>query len=535
MDTSELRERLRDPRLYGDGPAPDDLRETHLSFLVFVGERVHKWKKSVDLGFCDFSTLERRRRACGEELRLNARLSPDMYLGLLELRRSAEGAWRVVPAAAERRAGEQVLEVGVEMLRLPAEGMLAARLERGELDNSLLDRVAERLVRFHRDAERGPQVDRAAAPDALAEVVLANYQATRGQCGDLGEQPLALAEAALHRHLEQAAQRFLSDRRALLEQRIAAGCAVDGHGDLHAENICLDGDRLWIYDCIEFEPAFRRADVACDLAFLCMDLDLRGYRAFAGYLAYRYAQLSGDGTLDQVLPFFKGHRALVRAKVEGLVAGDAERSDEVRANARERARAYFNLAASYTLPPALVLTCGLPATGKSWLGERVARALGGAIHKSDVRRKQLAGLAVEARRTTGYDQGLYTAENKQRTYDSLLEDARVDLSAGRSVVIDGSFLQRKWREPFANLARELGAPLVLLELRAEVEEVKRRIERRSRDPREPSEADFEVYLALQRQYEPPTELHPDQHLIQQSGGPPAAAIGRLLERVRRQV
>jgi len=532
MSGQNLRSLLDDARLYPDGVAPERFVETHISVLAFVGERVYKVKKAVDLGFVDFTTPERRLHFCAEEVQLNSRLSPQMYLGVAVLEAGADGALRFGepgPAPADV-AGAR--DFAVVMRRLPEQGMLDAALDRGEIDNELLGRLARVLVDFHGGGQRGPTVDARAEPDAVAALVQDNFDDTRDLVGELDGEGHALTSPALHAHVEAAARDFLARNRPLFEARIAAGRAVDGHGDLHAGNVCIDADRLWIYDCVEFEAAFRAGDVACDLAFLCMDLDLRGYRAFGAYLAWRYGELAGDDGLAGLMTFYKGYRAMVRAKVEAIGARDAEHTAVQRPEALDRARGYFNLAATYTLPPAMILTCGLPATGKSWMGERVAHALGGPIHKSDVRRKQLAGLTVRNRQREGYDQGLYTPENKQLTYDSLLDDARADILAGRSVVIDGSFVQAKWRIPFRDLAAELGAPLVLLEMRADEETVKRRIEKRLLDPDEPSEADFNVYLALRDQWEAPDELAAGQHLAIDSGGSTEAAVGRLLDRIR---
>ncbi|QDU69555.1 AAA family ATPase [Engelhardtia mirabilis] len=532
LGQNPLRTLLDDGRLYPDGQAPERFVETHISVLAFARDLVYKVKKPVDLGFVDFTTAQRRLHFCAEELRLNARISPEMYLGVARLTRGEDGAPRFGPPGPPPEEVGEALDFAVVMRCLPERGMLDAALDRGEIDNGLLERLANTLVDFHASAERGPQVDAHAEPAAVAGVVQANFDDTRDLVGDLLAEEGRLATPELHAHVEAAARDFLANHAELLEARIAAGRVVDGHGDLHAGNVCVVDEHLWIYDCVEFELAFRAGDVACDLAFLCMDLDLRGYRAFAAYLARRYADLAEDAELARLLPFYKGYRAMVRAKVEAIGARDPDRPPAERAGSLARARRHFNLAASYTLPPALILTCGLPATGKSWMGERVAQALGGPIHKSDVRRKQLAGLAIGNRQREGYDQGLYTPQNKQLTYDSLLADARADLLAGRSVVIDGSFVQAKWRVPFRDLAAELDAPMVLLEMRADEETIKRRIEKRLKDPHEPSEADFNVYLALRDQWEEPDELEPEQHLVVDAGGSTEAAIGRLLDRIR---
>lgn len=529
MSATDLRSELDDAAVYPEGVAPDRFVETHISVIAFVGERVYKVKKPVDLGFVDFTTPERRRHFCAEELRLNARISPDMYLGIAAGRRDADGRLRFGAPNPVDAVDPEADDYAVVMRRLPAHGMLAEALARGEIDAALIDRLAETLVAFHARAERGPQIDAHAAPDAVARVVLDNFDAVRDLVGDLDRDDTLLADAAVHARLEATARGVLENEREVFASRVAEGRVVDGHGDLHAGNICVDGERLWIYDCVEFEQAFRAGDVAADLGFLCMDLDLRGFRAFSADLARRYAALADDTGLASLLTFYKSYRAMVRAKVEAIVARDAGRDADARRAALDRARAHVTVAASYALPPALVLTCGLPATGKSWLAERVARALGAAVHASDLRRKQLAGLAPEQR--GGAE--LYTPEAKRATYESLLADARRDLGRGHSVLIDGTFGEASWRRPFLDLAEELGAPIVLLEARASEATVVARLEARRHDVHAASDADLAVYRALAARWETPDEFGRARHVVADEGDTPQLVVGRLLARLAR--
>lgn len=512
---------LRDPAVYPHRPAAVELIETHVSFVALAGEEVFKVKKAVRLPFVDATSLAARLHFCREELRLGRRLAAPLYRGLAVLRPTPTGP-RFERLGEHTEPPEDTLALAVRMGRLPAERLLDRLLARGEVDNALLARLAECLASFHAAAERGPEVDLAADPVRLETFARDNLVALRAATWpaefDPGEELFAFLEAGIGR--------FFAEHGDLLGARIAAGRAVDGHGDLHAGNVCVFEDELWIYDPVEFEPAFRRGDAALDLAFLTMDLGARGYRAAARWLAHNYAERAHDPDLARLLPFFEAYRALVRAKVGVLRA--AQEPAEARAPHQLEALRYLHLAVSYGLPPALILMCGLPASGKSWLGTRAAAALGGAFHRSDVRRKQLAGRALSDRRREGYDQGLYSAEAKQRTYDALLEDARRDLTAGRSCVIDGSFLQRTWRDPFRALAAELGVPFVLLETRVEPEEARRRLEARALDPNEPSEADWNVYQMLAAKVEPASELQPAQHVIVNSGGPPEPALMSLL-------
>ena len=532
MDAVALERWLADPKTYPDGSGEPELIHTHASVVALVGSRVFKVKREVRYPFLDFSTPALRLAAAREELRLNRRLAPGVYLGLQALRPGKGGGARFEPFPEAEEPPADTLAVAVHMVRLTAHDLLDKRLERGEVDHELLALLAERLARFHREAERGPDADRAADPARLERLALDNIDALKAwndapEAAELG----ALASPELVRFLRRKTVDFFRDQSPTLRARIAAGRAVDGHGDLHAGNVWVRGQELAIYDALEFNGDLRRGDGALDLAFLLMDLDRAGHRAAASWLAREYGRLAEDRDLDAVLVGFKVYRALVRAKVGGLRA-KGESDPEARRAARIDGSAHTLLAASYELPPALVLMCGLPASGKSWLAERTARILGAALHRSDVLRRRIAGedgKLPEGRHRGAYDQGRYAPDAKQRTYDALLADARRDLADGRTCIVDGSFVQARWRRPFADLAGELGVPYVLFEPFTTPEVAKERLERRALDPREPSEADWNVYLRLAEQYEPPDELPPRHHVRIESGGPPEDAVAALVD------
>jgi len=523
MDLHELDTHLRNPATYPAAEGRPELIHTHCSVVALVGDEVFKVKREVRHAFLDFSTPELRLAAAREELRLNARLAKDTYLGLMALMPQPNGAARFEPfdAAQDPPAGAQA--VAVHMRRLSAQYLLDRRLERGEVDHELLGALARRLATFHKEAERGPHVDRAADPARLERLALDNVEALEG-----GAKPALSPE--LTAFLRHSTEGFFREHHTALAARVARGCAVDGHGDLHAGNVWARGSQLVIYDALEFDADLRRADQGLDLAFLLMDLDLAGHRASAAWLAREYARLAKDPDLEVVMPGFKTYRALVRAKVAGLRAASAELDDGARDAARVAGTRYALLAASYHLPPALVLMCGLPASGKSWLGERVARLLGATLHRSDIRRREVAPAGADPSATAAR----YSAEAKQRTYDALLAAARTDLDAGRSAVIDGSFIQARWRAPFVALAAERGAPLVLLEPRISADVARERLARRAQDPREPSEADWTVYQRLAGQYEAPVELAPGQHVLWESGGPAETATVAVVNAITRQ-
>jgi len=488
------------------------LRQTHVSWLFFAGDHVYKVKKPVDLGFLDFTDLAQRRHFCEEEVRLNRRLAPHVYLGLVPITRSPTGRLRF------GSVGETV-DWAVEMVRLPERRMLSNLLDRGEIDNTEMNEAVALLARFHAESATGPGVDEYGSPEAIAANVEQNFEQLRPfvATGKTGAAGLSVLSPRQHAFLCARARGFLDDRRELLERRVREHRIREGHGDLHAENLCFTDAGLVAYDCLEFSRALRCGDVASDLAFLAMDLDFRGYPGFSGYLAKRYAKVTGDAELPALLPFYKGYRAVVRGKVAALTAVDPEVDWARREELRCRAMRYLQLAAAYELPPSMILMCGLPGCGKSWLAKRLAGALRAAVLHSDVRRKLLAGVAPTTRVHEGYETGLYAPEVKERTYRSLLRGALDNLRAGHSVIVDATFSRKHYRSAFVDAAARLELPYYVLHVTADDAVIRERLARRRNETREVSDADLDVYLRERIAFEPPEEV-PHRHLVASVSG-----------------
>ena len=475
-----LREALARPGAYPHTPRSVELIETHSSWVFLAGDRVYKVKKPLDLGFLDYSSLSRRRYFCEQEVALNAELAPGVYR-------------RVVPIAGDPPhiggAGEP-LEYAVEMERLPADGMLDRRLAAGDIDSDLLGRLAVRLARFHRKAATGPGIDEQGAPGRILNRMLQNLAVARPHLPEF-----------LCAHLEEGFSTLVADQRERLLGRIRRQRVREGHGDLHAGNVCLLEDphrRIVIYDRIEFSRELRCGDVAADLAFLLMEFDHAGRTEQSAELERLYAAAAHDEELPQLGRLFKLYRAGVRGSVGCLRA--AQTGGSFRA-----AQRYYALAASYSLPPAMVLLCGLPGSGKSRLARALAPPLRARLLRRDLLRKRLAGLEPGRRWSGGYHDGPYRPEMTRATYRTLLDRAVAALGAGESVVLDATFGSRSWRERFLKTARARGWPVVGIFLDPDEGEIMRRMERRATDPTEVSDADFAVYRRAKQVFEPPDE------------------------------
>jgi uncharacterized protein len=318
-------------------PAGDlQVHETHISRVVLAGPYAYKIKKAVNLGFLDFSDVERRATVCADEVRLNRRLCPDVYLGVIWL---VERGGRMFVGGAGRP-----VEPLVQMRRLPAEGMLPHLLRTGAANSGLTRRIGRHLARFHASAATGPDIDLHGNPES----VRANWDENFRQTDAL---PSSVLPARTRDGIEAYVERVLHDEADLLVRRVTTGRVRDGHGDLHAASICVEGDSLHLFDCIEFNARFRCADVAAEVAFLAMDLEHYGRPDLATAFVDAYIDDSGDADLLSLLTFYTCYRAYVRGKVTALRLGEADISERERTELTNDARSYFDLAHGYTRRP----------------------------------------------------------------------------------------------------------------------------------------------------------------------------------------
>lgn len=490
MDSLRQHQALSSAKAYPDGAAPIGFRETHISRLYFHRDRVYKLKKPVDFGFLNFTSLDRRRFYCQEEVRLNSRFAPDTYLGVVEVRDDA--------GQIQIDGQGEIIDYAVVMRRLPEERMLDTMLARQARElPSRMDQLALRLVRLHHDSA----ICRQEGGQSNLEIVRANWRENFQQAAaSAGETLLPAARLQIEAFVE----RFLEQQTPLLLQREAEGWVRDGHGDLHAEHICLT-DPICIYDCIEFSRRFRVADLAADLAFLLMDLDRRGRSDLAQRLLRRYREQDPDAAgPDHLLHFYQLYRAFVRGKVAAFLANDPEAEPTLRQRADRQARGYFNLALGYLAPPVLILVSGLMGVGKSTLAAPLATALGGLWLRSDLLRKSLAGLPAGTAQAVPFGSGIYRSELTRRTYGVLATQAGQALARGQSVVVDASFAQANDRRKMLAVARKAGVPLLLLQLHCPLELARERLDQRQATGTDPSDGRSALQQAQLRQWQEPT-------------------------------
>jgi len=491
--------------------------------VVFLaGELVYKVKKPVDLGFLDFTTLEKRRTDCEDEVRLNRRLAPTVYLGVVPITREGDGL-RI-------GGGGPAVEYAVRMKRLPEEARLSAAIARGEVDRHEIEALGRRIAGFHRSAATSDEIARYGRFEVVAGNARENFAQTERFQGQTVSHPVwrrlrALTESALREHHD------------LIGNRARAGVTRDTHGDLHLDHVYRFPDRqppedLVVIDCLEFNARFRYADPVADVAFLAMDLAFRGYGALAGPFTDAYFEAADDAEGRTLLPFYFAYRAIVRGKVESFELDENEVPEGQRWQDLQRARAHFLLALGALAPPAerpcLVLAAGLPASGKSLLAKGLAREAGFDHVRSDDVRKRLAGIAPDESAAAPLDQGLYTPEWRERVYAVCLERAEEALFEGRRVVVDATFQEEAKRRAFLDAARAWGVPAVVLVCEAPAEEIRRRMEQRAARPGV-SDAGQEIYEAVKKRWEEPRP-RPDVTLRTiDTGGSPSKSRRQALE------
>jgi aminoglycoside phosphotransferase family enzyme/predicted kinase len=501
MEFSLLIAALQNPAIYPEHSSKVELVQTHISAIFLTGEHAYKVKKPVNFGFLDFTTLEKRKFYCQQEVELNRRLCPEIYLGVVEIH-IHQGRIFLGDGPGE------VIEYAVLMKQLPADCMMDRWLARGAITPALLHKIAAKITSFHAQAETNSEITSYGHIETIRENVEENFTQAQKYVG------LSIS-AEFSQEIKDRSRRYMQNQLPLFKKRVAGGKIRDCHGDLHLQHICLT-EEILIFDCIEFNKRFRYSDVAADIAFLLMDLDFHGYPLFSAEMASSYLRISQDWPLFLLLDFYKSYRAYVRGKVISFRLDDPAISAAEKGPVLEEARRYFHLAHHYAMRlnhPALFLTCGLMGTGKSTVARALSEALGWERLSSDILRKELAQLSPLEHRYEKYHQGLYSPNFSQRTYQALFDRARDILNAGNSLIIDASFKKKTDRQEAQSLAHQAKADFLLIECQSDEREIHRRLTLRAGDQSESSDGRWELFVDQKEEFEKVEDMGPDSHLL----------------------
>lgn len=492
--TQRLLDFLSDAASYPHHPPQVRMVQTHASWVFIAPPFVYKVKKPVNLGFLDFSTLELRHVDCEHELSLNRRLAHDIYLGLETIRES-DGTLHF---------GEEgeIVEWAVKMREMEPRWFLKRLMKEDAVGTEEMDRVIEKLRAFYTTQPPLPTNAVQTAGEHLRQWTEDNFATSSGFVGQsLSMQAL---DAIAHYTRE-----FFFRQGSLLASRIEDGWIRDCHGDLHLEHIHLSPDAVHIYDCIEFNTDFRHIDVACDIAFLAMDLDFNDRPDLARYIVERFSEILRDDGMAPLMDFYKCYRACVRGKVESLHAKAETAAEAEKRASLQLARRYFQQALQYAIAgsrPRAFVFMGKVASGKSALAEALGRETGWTVLSSDCLRKTLTGTPLNHRGTAEDRAALYSPEMNRRTYDLLFEQAFTSLRSGHCVILDATFSKRADRDALKERLKSEGCDAMWIEAHASESVVRERLLERDEDETVVSDARLEDYKRLSAGYEPPVEL-----------------------------
>jgi aminoglycoside phosphotransferase family enzyme/predicted kinase len=514
---------LKDTAAYPHPAETISIIETRISFVVLTGRYAYKIKKAVDLGFVDYTNLQQRHFYCEEEIRLNRRLAPSLYLDVVPI-----GGDAAHPRLGDTSAP---IEYAVKMLEFSQDCLLDRVLERNALTPQHIDRLSVTIANFHASVP-------AASPDnplgdaaAVQEPVLQNFE----QLGDLHGPTDDGASSDLDA-VEQWSLKACFQLESAFTARHDHGFVRECHGDLHLGNMLLRNGDVEIFDGIEFNANLRWIDVISEIAFLVMDLSERGRPDFGWRFINDYLEISGDYDGVRLLPFYLVYRAVVRAKVTRFRSLQEDLTATDRAAALTAYRTYLHYARRVIapVPAALIIMHGLSGSGKSHIARMVSERIGAIRVRSDVERKRLHGLAPLARSHSPLASGIYAEEATQNTYERLVNIARIIAAAGLPLVVDAANLMHWQRDCFRTLATELEIPFLIIDCQASPDVLRQRLVARELDKGEASEATLAVLDSQLKTKEPLTAIDAFTTLaIDTNAGDVTPAFEELKRRIGR--
>ncbi|PKD42410.1 AAA family ATPase [Rhodohalobacter barkolensis] len=499
---NSLWEFLENREVYPHKPERVKHIQTHISHVFIAPPFVYKIKKSIDFGFLDYSTLEKRKHYCEREVALNRRLCSDIYLGVIPISKKEN------TFTFNSDNPDEVVEYAVKMKMLDEEYFLYSYIENGSLTNQHLDRVADKLAKFYLQQEPKDDVLQYGEIEQIRFNTDENFEQTESYIGKT-------IENEEYQAIKYFTDQYFEKNQSLFNRRVTQKRIVDGHGDLHLEHIHIRPESICIYDCIEFNERFRCGDLAADLAYLAMDLDFQECRNESRYFVEQMAQKLDDPDLSKMIDFYKCYRGYVKGKVKSLQSGGEENSPKKKKQLQKIANDYFHLSLRYALlgsHPVLLIFMGRIGTGKSTLAEHLANILKIDYFSSDRIRKTLAGLPLYKRPDSSAREKLYSAEMSQKTYRQLFKKINTHLGSGKSAILDATFSLRSQRKEFENHLESIQANYLFIEAQASDETILDRLKTRETEKDTVSDARLEDFEMLTGKYESPKELS-ESHLI----------------------
>ncbi|MDQ8039270.1 MAG: AAA family ATPase [Rickettsiella sp.] len=489
MSTNPLINNLLSSKPHDNPTSQLGLIETHVSWVILTGEYAYKIKKPVNFEFLDFSTLEKRKYYCEEELRLGQQFASEIYLAVVPITGTKE--------QPQINGTGPILEYAIKMREFPQENLLSSLLKQKLLTENIIDQLSKLIADFHKKTPLAPQKSHFGLPKEVHAPTKQNFEQTA---------PLLSNQTDIKqlKRLETWADEQFNQHYALLQERKKQGFIRDCHGDLHLANIILYKNKPMLFDRLEFNEDLRWTDVIADLAFLMMDLTEKKQLRFSNQLLNTYLSYTGDYQGLALLPYYLTYRAVVRAKIALFRLAQPGLNDKEKQEIKNEYYNFIKLAEFYTLPsnPCLIITHGFAGSGKTTTAKNIAKYCGAIQVNSDIIRKRLFHIPINSRSNSGVNSGIYTSEATKETYKELVYFSKLIVISGFTVVIDASFLLQAQRAIFYEIANQLKVPFFILHCQAKDFEIERRIKNRLKNKTSVSEADLTILNEQKKISEP---------------------------------
>ena len=507
--------------------SPDAVQhiQTHISNVFMAPPYVYKTKKRVDFGFLDYSTLEKRKQYCEQEVELNRRLCSEIYLGVECIIKSDHGL--EIASLDSKMEKRDIVDYAVKMKMLDERYFLHFYIERNTLTHEHLDRVADKLGEFYKGQSPDKTIGSYGEREKIRFNTDENFHQTEAFIGD------TISREAFDA-IKYFTNSYLDQKEELFRSRIEENRVVEGHGDLHLEHIHVSPGGVCIYDCIEFSERLRCGDQAVDLAFLAMDLEYNDRWDDSRYFIDQMALKLEDSELTTIIDFYKCYRAYVKGKVKSMKSTEEEVEEDDRNTAAGIASVYFNLSLRYALigsRPLVIVCMGRIGTGKSTLAEHVGNTLHIEIFSSDRIRKEMAGQPLNERPAPEKRKNLYSSDMSRKTYDALWKNVKNSVKQGKSAILDATFSIAAGRRNIIDRLESIGADYLFIEAQAPDDVIKSRLKSRETDSQTISDARLEDFKMLTEKYETPSEINSDHKIEIDTGSPMTDTIKTLYQKL----
>lgn len=498
-DSDHLITLLCNPSVYDHKVSDISVIETHISWVILTGDYAYKIKKPIRFSFVDFSSLEKRQFYCYEEMRLNSRLAPDLYLGVVAITGSSANP-------SFKNSGKPI-EYAVKMRQFSQKSMLSYLSAQNLLRKQYIADMAKDIATFHMHIDTASKDSVIGTPDNIHQWTKDNFEQIESRLEDQ-------ESSALLKAIREWAEYEYNKKYKQFHQRKILGFVRECHGDMHLGNMVLIEDKVTIFDGIDFNEQLRWIDIISEVAFVVMDLQERKHSEYAYQFMSLYLQHTGDYKGLSVFPYYFVYRAIVRAKVAMLCIAQHNVAENQAKKIQKEFKSYVKLAGHYInkRKPILAITYGLSGSGKSTYSELLVGPIGAIQIRSDIERKRLCGYSALENTSSAINRDIYSQRSSKETYEHLAIIAEHIISAGHSVIVDACFLQKEQRDKFRAIASKLQVPLIILEFKATVDTLRLRVAARTKDKNEPSEADIDV-LNYQLQNNLPLETGENMNLI----------------------